>query len=217
MVKMNSDRDWWQRQRNWANNLIPSNYSSRARRSGWVFFIFLLLFTGFILYEEHLDLLDSYNQKDYSGLMPLVVILFPILFLVQQIKRGLGRSRFGETPFFMNPFPGVLGEKFSGSIEIKETIDATQFGCELLLKQNVEAEQGDNKNTQDYIVWKMPLEIISERSHLGTRLLISGRLPMDKPASQPNGANSYFWRLYLFSQDKKFKRTWDVPIVASSV
>lgn len=217
---MNIDKNWWERQLQWQTSVIQAyGTGKKSRLSRWLFFLVLLTTVGFVIYQSHEELLAHYYAGEYEEMHELLIVLFPVIFLVTQIKKTLKRSKFGDTPFLMNPFPAILGEKFAGTVEINKKIDGLTFKAELLLLRYVEEGlvEEDGVHTAKELAWRMPLELQQERSMLGGRLLIRGVVPSDKPPSQaPSGGPYHAWELYVYSQDKSFKRRWPVPIIAAN-
>jgi len=215
---MNIDKNWWESQPQWKNNIIQANGTGRrSRRSRWLFFLVLLGVVGFVIYDSREDLLVHYHAGEYTEMHELFILLFPILFLFTQVRKIYKRSKFGDTPLVMNPFPAILGENFSGYIEIHKKVDGLKFSAELLLMQTTEVEEDDYSEIDVDVVWRMPVDLQQERAMLGARLLLKAEVPITKPPSQaPNTDEYYSWSLYVYSQDKSFKRRWSVPIIATN-
>ncbi len=213
---MNIDKNWWELNPKWQHNIIPANGSRCSSGKRWLFLLLLLAVVGFVLYDNHSKLLSHFHAGEYLQMTELVVIIFPLLFVAQQIKKSRQYSRFGEVSFVMDPFPAIIGEKFGGYLEINKGAEGLEFMAELLLMEQSELNEGDNRNTQTDMIWKRELSVHTERAMLGVRLLIDSQLPDDKPPSQPQRSHYKFWRLYVYSSNKKFKQTWDVPIIAAS-
>ncbi|MGH1439429.1 MAG: hypothetical protein ACRBBR_04895 [Cellvibrionaceae bacterium] len=215
---MNIDKNWWEGQSQWKTNIIQANGTGRrSRYSRWVFFLVLLGVVGFVLYDSREDLLAHYYAGEYTEMHELIIILFPLLFLITQVKKIYKRSKYGDTPLVMNPFPSIIGETFSGYVEINKKVDGLQFSAELLLMQHIEVEEDDYSESQTDIVWRMPVELQQERAMLGARLLVKAQLPAKKPPSQsPHTDDYYSWCLYVYSKDKSFKRRWSIPIIAKN-
>ncbi len=213
---MNIDKNWWELNPKWRHNIIPANGSRRSSGKRWLFLLLLLAVVGFILYESHRELLAHFQAGEYLKMTELVVIIFPVLFVAQQIKKSRQRARFGDVSFVMDPFPAIMGKKFGGYLEINKGAEDLQFMAELLLMEQSESNEGDNRNTRRDMIWKRSLNVHTERAMLGVRLLIDSQLPDDKPPSQPQKSQYKFWRLYVYSSNKAFKQTWDVPIIAAS-
>jgi hypothetical protein len=211
---MNIEKKWWEANPHWQNNTIASSGDGKKTSKRWLFLFLLMAIAAFVIYEHHVDLLAHYAAGEYTKMTELIVLLFPLLFFLQQIKKVHNQRRFGETPLVMNPFPAIMGEKFAGYVEIRQSAEQLQFFAELLLMKQVEINQGDNNNTQVDLIWKMPVNVHVESAILGVRLLLEASLPDKKPPSQsPHYGEYYFWQLYIYSKDKSFKRRWQIPVI----
>jgi hypothetical protein len=213
---MNSGKYWWESVPIWQNNHIPHNGSRKRHRNNWLFFLVLIAVTGFIVYDNKEELLQHYQAGEYSEMKELIVLLFPLIFLFQMIKKNIGGKKFGDTPLIMNPFPAVLGEKFAGTVEIQKNAEDLDFSGELLLKKTELHEPIDEegRTPETRLIWRLPVMVQKERAMLGVRLLVDAKLPGDKQGSQmPYSDNYYSWQLLIRSTQKGFTRTWDVPIL----
>lgn len=218
---MNIDKNWWESQPKWQHNIIQANGSAkRDRFTAWLFFLLLLAVSSYILYDSYEELLAHFYAGEYREMKELVVLFFPAVFFIVQLKKSLKRKQFGSTPLVMNPFPAIIGDTFSAYVEINKQVESLQFSAELLLVQNIDREHYDSRRSRlgnTNMVWKMPVELQNERAMLGTRLLLRAQLPADKPPSEsPQVDNFHSWKVYIYSQDKSFKRTWDIPIIGAN-
>jgi hypothetical protein len=195
-------------------NVIYSNFRKKLKSRDWLVFLIIIGFCGYIIYQSREELLGHYYAGNYFEMKELIVLLFPLFFFGTKIKKAWGRVKYGETPLVMNPFPAVIGEKFSGYVEISKGVEGLQFSAELRLIETAEVYMDDYTETQSNIVFRLPVSVISERAVIGTRLLLEADIPKGKPESESAHKDKYHsWRLAVYSNDKAFRRTWNVPVV----
>lgn len=214
---MNDDMEFGSRSQ-WESNIIQANGSSkRSRGHQWFALALLIGFAAFVLYDSRDQLLEHYVAGEYTDMSELMVLIIPTLFLFILIKKSYKRSQFGETPLVMNPMPAVLGDAFSGHVEIQKGVEGLQFKAELLLMHRQEVYDKGSPRSRVDVVWKKPLSLHQERAMIGTRLLLKAELPVDQPPSQPSHSDdSYAWQLAITSHDKSFRRKWNIPVVAET-
>lgn len=213
---MNTDNSWNNLSQGSSNIIQALGTGRRSSQKRWLALLLLVLFSAYVIYDSRDELLVHYYAGKYTEMKELIVLLFPLLFLFLQFKKTYKRAKFGDTPLVMNPFPTVLGQVFSGYIEINKNVEDLQFSSELLLMKQTEIYETETAETKVEMIWSMPVSVMQERAMLGVRLLLKADMPLNKPPSQsPYNDNHYFWQLSVFSHNKSFRRKWNISVVAA--
>ena len=205
---------WWEQHPHWQTNAIPTR-GGRGSKNSWRMFIILCCFTAFVLYNGKEDLIASYQSRNYTDMKELILVAVTFFFLVKAILDTRKARRYGHADFIMNPFPAFLGKNFSGSVELHDKVDANVMRAELLLMQRRRIAMKDHGAYRQYLEWKMPLQLSVEPALKGSRILVDGRIPDDKPPSQETVGENYYWQLFIYSRDKSYKARWDVPVLGA--
>lgn len=208
-------------------NSIPGNRGARSNIKKWLFFLILLIFSSLVIYEQRVNLIESFYTGNYQKMIVLLVILFPVLFIAQMLAKGRFYRRFGHTPLTLGPL--AFGQRFNGVVHIRrggKFIRASEIKAELILLEQRRVGQESKRVTHyDCKHWKKSLAVTIEEVTLniykekGARILIEGEIPhmtelvkLDSTIALNTCASRYFWRLVSKSIDKKFKQSWDIPM-----
>ncbi|MEO0444202.1 MAG: hypothetical protein AAFZ92_10790 [Pseudomonadota bacterium] len=205
---------WWEKNPNWQTNTIPTSGDKRSKNS-WLMAAILCGFSVFVIYSNQQGLLNIDNAEQYMDIKQLILVALSLFFLAKAVLDTLKLKRFGKADFIMHPFPTFLGKKFSGSVQLNDKVDANMMQAELLLMQRRRIAMGEKNAYRQYLAWKMPLQLSVEHLLNGSRILVDGKIPHDKPPSQEAVGESHYWQLYIYSQDKSYKSRWDVPVLGA--
>ncbi len=218
-----NNKAWWEEHQNWQSPEIASNNTKQHILSAWVVFLGSIALVTYMLLEQQDELTQHYQQAQYSEMLVLLAATIPLFLLIYALKKTRDRALFGDTHFVMDPFPANMGSNFSGYVDITKNARNKKFTAELLLSKhqnNPRVSDEDRKKPKlvSKLLWKMPVTIRQEAiqgdTPTATRLRLEARLPDDAPSSEsPFDQEYHAWELLIFSEDKKFKRTWDVPII----
>ena len=208
------NKRWWEKKPDWQTNAIPTR-GGKGSKNSWKAVAIFCCFTVFVIYNNQQELLDSYHAQEYTNMKELILVAVTLFFFIKAILDTCKAKRYGRADFIMNPFPAFLGKNFSGSVELNHKVDAKVMAAELLLMQRRRIAMKEHGAYRQYLEWKMPLQLSVEPSLKGSRILVDGKIPDDKPSSQEVVGECYYWQLYIYSQDKSYKSRWDVPILGA--
>jgi hypothetical protein len=216
---MNTHTYWIEQ--NWCSSVIPSNLEDKQS----TFMIWLLFYSSlgacvYLFFINKANLLAYYSSQNYREMTILLAALIPSFTLVFAIKKMRENIDFGDTPLQMNPFPAIVGDVFLGNIEITKNAKDHPFFAELILHTYLKNQRAiDNGKSEEEAttktIWKMPVTANKKQLRESTRLSLEARLPDNAPPSSPSIDDEYHeWQLHIFSADRRFTRTWDIPIVS---
>ncbi len=165
-------------------------------------------------------LIGQFQQGDW---MPLLALLFPlvgIVCLAVGIKRLLAWRRFGETPLFLNPFPGSIGGHVAGTICLPGSIPKDiRYDVSLVCVYTYETRDSDNKHrSAERMIWQH-----SQAAHLrrgmsrgrdSMNLLFRFDVPEGLPRSESKSGNYHHWRIHVHAEMEgvDLDRFFDIPV-----
>ncbi|MFT5421832.1 MAG: ABC-type transport system involved in multi-copper enzyme maturation permease subunit [Candidatus Endobugula sp.] len=207
------DTYWWKE--NWQSPVITSNnYSNQPSLSLWIFFLASLGVCCYIFFTQRIELFSYYQKGNYTEMALLLILLAPLCLCIMAIKKMTSNVDFGDTPLIMRPFPAFMGKAFSGDVDIKRNTTKEKFFAELLL--NKYSKNSTEESTKK-MMWKMPVTVRQNTTLAGIRLSLEARLPDNAPPSTPPNNDEYHeWQLHIISDNQRFKRSWDIPIISST-
>lgn len=211
--------EWWKDNKHWQTSTILSSDTQQRIATLWIIFIASLGLSGYMLYDKKNTLIEHYHAADYSNMTSLAVLVIPLFIFFYAAKKTKDRTMFGETPLTMNPFPAYVGNTFSGRVDISKNTKGKKFTAELMLynhKNNAKMSDEDRKKPDviSKLLWKMPITLRQQQGSKGLQFQLEARLPDEAPSSEsPQNKEYHSWELLIFSEDKSFKRTWEIPII----
>jgi hypothetical protein len=215
---MNTHTYWIEQ--NWRSSVIPSNYEDKQNTLIiWLLFYSSLAICTYVFAINKAELLAHYFSRNYYEMTILFGALIPSFLLIFAVIKMRGNVDFGDTPLQMNPFPAIVGDVFLGKIDITKNAEDHQFFAELILHTYIKNERAiaNGKSEEEATtktIWKMPVTANKKQSKENIRLSLEARLPDNAPPSSPSIDDEYHeWQLHVFSADRRFTRTWDIPIV----
>lgn len=213
------DTSWWKQ--NWHSPTITSNNTQQKNLITWLLFCISLGICGYLLFERKNELIAQYQSHNYKGMLILLTLLIPIVLLSIAIKKARQNLALGDTLLTMEPFPAVVGNAFLARIDNIKKAEKQEFFAELILHTHTKNQRAiaNGKKEADAThtkTWCMPVTVNKQSTPSGTHLSLEARLPDNAPASSPSEYDEYYeWQLLVYSQDKGFKSTWNVPIVGA--
>lgn len=190
----------------------------------WVFTLFWNAMSWPILAAAAGTLIDQFQQGDW---MPLLALLFPLIGIVclaVAIIRLLRWRRFGETPLFLNPFPGSIGGHVAGTLCLPGSIPKDiRYDISLVCVYTYETRDSDNKHrSAERMIWQN-----SQAAHLrrgmsrgrdSMNLLFRFDVPEGLPRSESKSGNYHHWRIHVHAEMEgvDLDRSFDIPVHPTS-
>ena len=154
------------------------------------------------------------ENGNYGALIGLVLPLAGISLLVSAVKQTLRWRRFGASPFKMRPFPGRLGDRVAGSIDINLPFKQDREFNVALACLRCFSGSSEHDNRQDRVIWQDKQGVRATSGVSGTRVYIEFSIPNDLPASEQESDSYHKWVLYVDTKldGPDYKRQFELPV-----
>ncbi|MEN0037417.1 MAG: DUF3592 domain-containing protein [Cellvibrio sp.] len=210
-----SEKPWLGRTE-WASARVQCD----TRSSLWGIWIFAIIW-NLVSLPAVTAIPDELGQGNN---LALLILLFPIagfFLLYLAITITLSWRRFGQLVLEMDPYPGVIGGKVGGIIDLKLPFDSNQhFPVTLLCIRSYETGSGKNRSRNESVLWQS--NGVAHTQLLptgGTRLLTRFAVPKGLPVSEAYSSDYNFWRLDLKADlpGVDLHRQFNIPVFSTSV
>lgn len=210
---------WWQQ--HWQSPVITSNnHTQQQTLFFWLLSITSAAACAYFLTTHETTLLAHYYLYQYQDMaLMLLSMCIPALLLIVTVKKTYRNKKEKKISLTMDTFPAQVGNAFLGNIELPAKKRKNRFFAELILYKYIinqkAIENGKSKQqATTRTLWKMPITINKQNISSGLLLSLEARLPDNAPPSSPSTLEEYHeWQLHVFSENQRFQRTWDIPIV----
>lgn len=152
----------------------------------------------------------------------LIVIVFPLAGLAILSSGWKMREKFlltGLTPLMPSPAIGQVGGQIGGAIELPQPWQQRQLKVYLNCINVSSSGSGDNSSSSRSIVWQEWSRPVDKPSSSGSRLEFCFDVPADKPEDGKYGRRgNIHWEVSVegMVNNKPFKRSWIIPVVAGT-
>ncbi len=190
----------------------------------WVLTLFWNAISWPILVAASGTLMGQFQQGDR---VPLLALLFPVVGIVclaVAVRRFIAWRRFGETPLFLNPYPGSIGGHVAGTICLPGFIPkGIRYDVSLVCMYTYETRDSDNKHrSAERMIWQhsqaAQLRRGLNRGRDSMNLLFRFDVPEGLPRSESKSGNYHHWRIHVHAEmdGVDLDRSFDVPVHPTS-
>ena len=221
MADVNTHSSKGNRDKGGALKAVPILSNAKSGLYGiWMFTLFWNVVSWPVLIAARGVLSHQFQRGDW---LPLLTLLFPLIGIIcfaVAIKRLLAWRRFGETPLFLNPFPGSIGGHVAGTICLPGSIPKDiRYDVSLVCVYTYETRDSDNKHSSaERMIWQH-----SQAAHLrrgmsrgmdSMNLLFRFDVPEGLPRSESKSGNYHHWRIHVHAEMEgvDLDRSFDIPV-----
>ncbi len=225
MVNVNTHASKGSKDKGGALKVAPILSNAKSGLYGiWMFTLTWNVVSWPMLIAARGVLISQFQRGDW---MPLITLLFPMVGVICfafAVKRLMAWRRFGETPLFLNPFPGSIGGHVAGTICLPGSIPKNiRYDVSLVCVYTYETRDSDNKHrSAERMIWQH-----SQAAHLrkgmnkgmdSTNLLFRFDVPEGLPRSESKSGNYHHWRIHVHAEmdGVDLDRSFDVPVHPTS-
>lgn len=129
-------------------------------------------------------------------------VTFPFIGLwlvIYALKKTREWYKFGKTPLSLDPFPGQIGGRFSGYLDLpisQNDADQAIFSLNCIRRYSQRDSQGKTRWRED-IVWQDRTNFKPDNFGENLRINFLFNTPADLPASEDESDDYYFWQLHV--------------------
>lgn len=190
----------------------------------WMFTLFWNVVSWPILIAAREVLINQFQHGDLLSLLALLFPMVGIVCLAVAVKRLIAWRRFGETPLFLNPFPGSIGGHVAGTICLPGSIPKDiRYDVSLVCVYTYETRDSDNKHrSAERMIWQhsqaAQLRRGMDRGRDSMNLLFRFDVPEGLPRSESKSGNYHHWRLHVHAEmdGVDLDRSFDIPVHPTS-
>ena len=149
----------------------------------------------------------------------LIALLFPLTgagLLYYAVKTTLNWRRFGPTPLSLDPFPGQIGGRVAGKVELRLPYTPRhRFRATLSCNHVYVRRSGKHSSTRRDLRWQDEQWATVEPGARGTRVRFEFHTDAGLPESSDPGNRSHDeWALQLHGdlRGPDFDRSWTIPV-----
>ena len=150
-------------------------------------------------------------------------VTFPFIGLwlvIYAIKETRAWYKFGKTPLFLDPFPGQIGGRFTGYLDLPLShLNAQQaiFSLSCIRRYSQRDSQGENHWHED-VLWQDRASFKPDSLANNIRIDFLFNTPSDLPASEDEMDDYHFWQLHvrLPLPGIDYDRVFNVPMEVAS-
>lgn len=155
------------------------------------------------------------ERGNYPALFALLFPLVGIGLLIGAMIQTRRWRRFGPTPFTMDPFPGRLGGRVGGNLEIKLPYNPNhRFDIRLTCAYSYVSGSGKNRSRREKVLWQDKQTVTPQPGRYGTRLDIAFDVPPTLPASEQQCSAYHKWSLDVEGKldGPDYSRQFEIPV-----
>lgn len=207
-----SDKPWLLEKR-WASSTIYSD-GKTSMWFLWGFAIFWNLLSSPLIYAIP-------KEVSKGNHMALIGVLFPLVgigLLIASVYKTMQWRRFGNTPLYMDPYPGAIGGHVGGYVDVPIEYDLNiAFTVSIQLIQSYVSGSGSNRSRGERIKWQDNGIANTEGQLHTTRVWIRFNVPEGMQESQPIADSYHLWRLTITAgmPGVDFSRSYEIPVFAT--
>lgn len=152
----------------------------------------------------------------------LLALIFPAVGLLLMSWAGLALIRwrkYGSSVFEMSTFPGVVGGRLEGAVQVAARIEAPQgISVRLSNIERTTTGSGKNRRTDESVLWQDEILVpqsASLRSREATTIPVAFRVPFEaQPTEDSSSSRAILWRLELSAETPgaDYASRFDVPV-----
>jgi len=150
-------------------------------------------------------------------------VTFPFIGLwlvIYALKKTREWYKFGKTPLFLDPFPGQIGGRFSGYLDLPlSQSEAGQaiFSLNCIRRYSQRDSRGENHWHED-VLWQDRASFKPDNYGKNVRIDFLFNTPADLPASEDESDDYHFWQLHvrLAVTGIDYDRIFHVPMEEAS-
>lgn len=143
------------------------------------------------------EILDEENR------LALLALVFPLVgvgLIVWAVRAWVRWRKFGDSVFEMSTFPGVVGGRLAGRVLTSVDLQPTGgFRLTLSCVNRVRSGSGDNRSTQEHLLWQEVRRIAREPFDYDpgrAQIPVLFAIPYDCPPTEKRGSDDeILWRL----------------------
>jgi len=143
---------------------------------------------------------NALRDGQYIALLALIFPGIGVVLGIWAARETARRILFGDASLALVTVPGVIGGKLAGVIRLPRKVQAAD-GFHLTLKcaRTVTTGSGDDRKTQEHVLWEDAQTIVvdAEKDPTRTAIPVLFAVPHDQPESDPDSAGPVAWRLEL--------------------
>jgi hypothetical protein len=204
----------WLWREDWAAGKVKGNASAMA----WFLWGFAILW-NLISTPLAVFLPEEVSKGNYPALLGFLFPIVGVGLLVAAIRKTIQRVKFGESEFFLDRNPGVLGGDVAGMLLLPQGVqDAKTFNVRLTSVHVRRVKSGKNTSTEETVLWQSEQSIAHTMpASAGTpqRIAVRFRTPYDAHATDETDASSKFiWKLTVDADvpGVDFTAEFEVPV-----
>jgi len=205
-----------------SEKVIGNRVFSQSGKQYWQAWIFALLWNVMVWYAIVMGGENILKAFDANPIFYFFVS-FPFIgvwLIIYAIKETRAWYKFGKTPLFLAPFPGQVGGRFSGYIDLPiSSTQATQaiFSFSCIRRYTSRDSQGKNAWHEDAL-WQDRISFKPDNVGEKSRIDFLFKPPADLPATEDESDDYHFWQLHvrLSVPGIDYDRVFNVPMALIS-
>jgi len=180
--------------------------------------LFALLWNGMIWFAIIMGGQNILRAFDANPIFYFFVS-FPFIglwLLIYAIKETRAWYKFGKTPLVLAPFPGQIGGRFSGYLDLPiSQLDAKHVVFSLsCIRRYVKRDSRGRNHWHEDVLWQDRISFEPENHGEMVRINFLFSTPPDLPASEDKGDDYHFWQCHVRSAlvGIDYDRVFHVPM-----
>ncbi|GAA3916284.1 DUF3592 domain-containing protein [Litoribacillus peritrichatus] len=195
----------WTTRKAWASDVIYSKTKNSLALAKFLAVLAWLFCGSFFI--------GVIGQNIVGSIIVVILLIIPVLVTKRALRIKNELEHFKQVPVTLNPYPGVIGGKVSGSLVIPFH-NLNGFKVTLECTKHWTSRSGNNNQSHSSVVWSEHKVAQCSADDSGTLVSFSFDVPAEQEPSSPPGKSYHEWTLSVVGQADgvPFDRSYELPV-----